>query len=57
MSEKTKHNFTDDEYFIMDTLRYVNAEKDNFTGVMLMLSSDKEQSPIFLPPWKKELRN
>lgn len=57
MSEKTKHNFTEDEYFIMDTLRYVNAEKDNFTGVMLMLSSDKEQSNIHKSKMVKYLKH
>ncbi len=56
MSEKPKHNFTDDEYFIMDTLHYVNAEKDNFIGVMLILGNDEEQSDMHKSKMVKYLK-
>lgn len=46
MSSQKPQDFTADECFIMDALHYVNAEKDNFIGVMLMLSEDEERSAI-----------
>ena len=51
-----KSPFTEDEYYIIDALRYVGASKEEFMGTMLLLNEDKERSDEIKAKFVKYLK-